>query len=314
MNIRVEQERREHEYLSRYASFSDESLGRDRPEEQCEMRTIYQRDRDRILHCKAFRRLKHKTQVFLAPTGDHYRTRLTHTLEVSQIARSISRALRLNEDLTEAIALGHDLGHTPFGHAGERTLNEICPLGFSHYKQSIRVVELLEKDGKGLNLTKEVRDGIVNHRTSGNPSTLEGKVVRLSDKIAYINHDIDDAIRAKIFSEDDIPKIYTSILGNSTKTRLNTMINDIVLNSMDNYRDTKFGHGEYTNGDYLIHLLDNVDADKLDEFLSHVNKDGSQEFDEFLMSQLEQNDYINTVVDSLIAEKNESMGVSSGRN
>ena len=220
MNIRVEQERREHEYLSRYASFSDESLGRDRPEEQCEMRTIYQRDRDRILHCKAFRRLKHKTQVFLAPTGDHYRTRLTHTLEVSQIARSISRALRLNEDLTEAIALGHDLGHTPFGHAGERTLNEICPLGFSHYKQSIRVVELLEKDGRGLNLTKEVRDGIVNHRTSGNPSTLEGKVVRLSDKIAYINHDIDDAIRAKIFSEDDIPKIYTSILGNSTKTKV----------------------------------------------------------------------------------------------
>lgn len=233
MNIRIEQERREHQYLSRYASFSDQSLGRDRPEPQCEMRTIYQRDRDRILHCKAFRRLKHKTQVFLAPTGDHYRTRLTHTLEVSQIARSISRALRLNEDLTEAIALGHDLGHTPFGHAGERTLNEICPLGFSHYKQSIRVVELLEKDGAGLNLTKEVRDGILNHRTSGNPSTLEGKVVRLSDKIAYINHDIDDAIRAKIFSENDIPKIYTNILGNSTKSRLNTLINDIVANSMD---------------------------------------------------------------------------------
>ena len=232
MNIRVEQERREHEYLSRYASFSDESLGRDRPEEQCEMRTIYQRDRDRILHCKAFRRLKHKTQVFLAPTGDHYSTRLTHTLEVSQIARSISRALRLNEDLTEAIALGHDLGHTPFGHAGERTLNEICPLGFSHYKQSIRVVELLEKDGEGLNLTKEVRDGIVNHRTSGNPSTLEGKVVRLSDKIAYINHDIDDGIRAGILKESDIPSEYTDVLGNSTKERLNTMISDIIMNSI----------------------------------------------------------------------------------
>lgn len=233
MNIREQQEQHEHEYLSKYASFSDESLGRDRYEEPCTMRTIYQRDRDRILHCKAFRRLKHKTQVFLAPTGDHYRTRLTHTLEVSQIARSISRALRLNEDLTEAIALGHDLGHTPFGHAGERTLNELCSTGFSHYKQSIRVVEILEKDGQGLNLTKEVRDGILNHRTSGMPSTLEGKVVRLSDKIAYINHDIDDAIRAKIFSEDAIPKKYTDILGNTTKSRLNTLINDIIDNSMD---------------------------------------------------------------------------------
>ncbi|MGN0328999.1 MAG: deoxyguanosinetriphosphate triphosphohydrolase [Lachnospira sp.] len=232
MNIREEQEKREHEYMSPYASFSDESRGRDRQEKACEMRTIYQRDRDRILHSKSFRRLKHKTQVFLAPEGDHYRTRLTHTLEVSQIARSISRALRLNEDLTEAIALGHDLGHTPFGHAGERTLNELCPSGFSHYKQSIRVVEFLEKDGLGLNLTWEVRDGILNHRTSGHPSTLEGKVVRLSDKIAYINHDIDDAIRAKIFSEDDIPSKYTDILGKSTKERLNTLINDIILNSL----------------------------------------------------------------------------------
>lgn len=232
MNIREEQEKHEHEHLSQYASFSDQSKGRDRQEEPCPMRTIYQRDRDRILHCKAFRRLKHKTQVFLAPEGDHYRTRLTHTLEVAQIARSISRALRLNEDLTEAIALGHDLGHTPFGHAGERTLNEICPMGFSHYKQSIRVVEMLEKDGEGLNLTWEVRDGIVNHRTAGNPSTLEGKIVRLSDKIAYINHDIDDAIRAKIFSEDDIPKRYTSVLGNTTKSRLNTLIKDIIINSM----------------------------------------------------------------------------------
>lgn len=231
MNIREEQERHEREHLSPYASFSDASKGRDTDEPQCEMRTIYQRDRDRILHCKAFRRLKHKTQVFLAPAGDHYRTRLTHTLEVSQIARSIARALRLNEDLTEAIALGHDLGHTPFGHAGERTLNELCPLGFSHYEQSVRVVEKLEKDGAGLNLTWEVRDGILNHRTSGSPSTLEGKIVRLSDKIAYINHDIDDAIRAHIFSEDAIPKVYTNILGNSTKERLNTLIRDIIENS-----------------------------------------------------------------------------------
>ncbi|MGN0406690.1 MAG: deoxyguanosinetriphosphate triphosphohydrolase [Bacteroides sp.] len=233
INIREEQEKKEHLYFSRFAAFSDESQGRDRPEEPCQIRTIYQRDRDRIIHCKSFRRLKHKTQVFLAPEGDHYRTRLTHTLEVAQIARSISRALRLNEDLTEAIALGHDLGHTPFGHAGERTLNALCPEGFSHYKQSIRTVEFLEKDGRGLNLTKEVRDGILNHRTAGMPSTLEGKVVRLSDKIAYINHDIDDAIRAKIFKEDDVPKEYSDILGNSTKTRLNTLINDIIFNSYD---------------------------------------------------------------------------------
>lgn len=232
MNIREEQEKREHLIFSPYASFSDESRGRDRDEEPCPMRTIYQRDRDRIIHCKTFRRLKHKTQVFLAPEGDHYRTRLTHTLEVAQIARSIARALNLNEDLTEAIALGHDLGHTPFGHAGERTLNSLCPMGFAHYKQSIRVVEFLEKDGQGLNLTWEVRDGILNHRTSGNPSTLEGKTVRLSDKIAYINHDIDDGIRAGILKESDIPSEYTDVLGNSTKERLNTMISDIIMNSI----------------------------------------------------------------------------------
>ena len=231
MNIREEQEKREHLIFSPYASFSDESRGRDRDEEPCPMRTIYQRDRDRIIHCKTFRRLKHKTQVFLAPEGDHYR-RLTHTLEVAQIARSIARALNLNEDLTEAIALGHDLGHTPFGHAGERTLNSLCPMGFAHYKQSIRVVEFLEKDGQGLNLTWEVRDGILNHRTSGNPSTLEGKAVRLSDKIAYINHDIDDGIRAGILKESDIPSEYTDVLGNSTKERLNTMISDIIMNSI----------------------------------------------------------------------------------
>ena len=232
MNIREEQEKREHLIFSPYASFSDESRGRDRDEEPCPMRTIYQRDRDRIIHCKTFRRLKHKTQVFLAPEGDHYRTRLTHTLEVAQIARSIARALNLNEDLTEAIALGHDLGHTPFGHAGERTLNSLCPMGFAHYKQSIRVVEFLEKDGQGLNLTWEVRDGILNHRTSGNPSTLEGKAVRLSDKIAYINHDIDDGIRAGILKESDIPSEYTDVLGNSTKEILNTMISDIIMNSI----------------------------------------------------------------------------------
>ena len=198
MNIREEREAWEQSYLSPYASKSSETMGRDRQEDKCDIRPEYQRDRDRILHSKAFRRMKHKTQVFLAPRGDHYRTRLTHTLEVSQTARTIARALRLNEDLTEAIALGHDLGHAPFGHAGEAVLNEICPEGFRHYIQSVRVVEVLEKNGLGLNLTKEVRDGMMNHSTSRMPKTLEGKIVRLSDKIAYINHDIDDAIRGKI--------------------------------------------------------------------------------------------------------------------
>ncbi|MCI9164110.1 MAG: deoxyguanosinetriphosphate triphosphohydrolase [Lachnospiraceae bacterium] len=233
MTIREAQEAWEAKYLSPYASLSRETKGRDEPEELCDIRPEYQRDRDRILHCKAFRRLKHKTQVFLAPEGDHYRTRLTHTLEVAQIARTVARALRMNENLTEAIALGHDLGHTPFGHSGERILDELCPDGFAHYRQSVRVVELLEKDGKGLNLTKEVRDGILNHRTSGSPSTLEGGIVRLSDKIAYINHDIDDAIRGKIFREADIPQQYTDLLGHSVRERLNTMIHDIIESSMD---------------------------------------------------------------------------------
>lgn len=231
LNTRQKLEIREHEILSPYAAFSDMSLGRDYEEKQCDIRPIYQRDRDRILHSKAFRRLKHKTQVFLAPEGDHYRTRLTHTLEVSQIARTIAKALKLNEDLTEAIALGHDLGHTPFGHAGERALNDVCQGGFKHYLQSIRVVELLENHGKGLNLSKEVRDGIRNHQMSTTPSTLEGKIVRLSDKIAYIHHDTDDAIRAGIIKEEDIPKEYKEILGSNLGTRLNTLIYDIIVNS-----------------------------------------------------------------------------------
>lgn len=231
MTIREQLELREREYLSPFASLSENSRGRDVPEPECDIRPVYQRDRDRILHCKAFRRLKHKTQVFLSPKGDHYRTRLTHVLEVSQNARTIAKALRLNEELVEAIALGHDLGHTPFGHAGERMLNELCEGGFRHNEQSVRIVEKLEKDGKGLNLTWEVRDGILNHQTSGNPSTLEGKVVRLSDKIAYINHDIDDAIRAHVLREEDIPLEYREILGFSTRERLNTLIHDIIKNS-----------------------------------------------------------------------------------
>lgn len=232
MTIRESMEQLEEQYLSPYAALSKNTLGRDKPEELCDIRPEYQRDRDRILHCKSFRRLKHKTQVFLAPEGDHYRTRLTHTLEVAQIARTIAKSLRLNESLTEAIALGHDLGHTPFGHSGEVVLDELCQDGFAHYQQSVRVVEVLEKDGQGLNLTKEVRDGILNHRTSGHPSTLEGCIVRLSDKIAYINHDIDDAIRARIFKEDDLPREYTDVLGHSVRERLNTMIHDIIENSL----------------------------------------------------------------------------------
>ena len=231
MTIRESTENWEEQFLSPYAALSRDSRGRDVDEPPCDIRPVYQRDRDRILHCKSFRRLKHKTQVFLTPKGDHYRTRLTHTLEVAQNARTIARALRLNEDLTEAIALGHDLGHTPFGHAGERALNAVCSEGFPHFEQSVRVVEKLEKGGQGLNLTWEVRDGILNHQMSGKAATLEGRIVRYSDKIAYINHDVDDAIRGGIIKEEEIPRVYTDILGHSTRERLNTMIHDIVNQS-----------------------------------------------------------------------------------
>lgn len=233
MTIREELERMEQETLSPYAMLSVNTKGRDVWEEPCDVRTAFQRDRDRILHCKAFRRLKNKTQVFLTPKGDHYRTRLSHTLEVSQNARTIAKALRLNEALVEAIALGHDLGHTPFGHAGEFILNEVCEDGFRHNEQSVRIVEKLEKSGKGLNLTWEVRDGILNHQSKSIPHTLEGKIVRLSDKIAYVNHDIDDAIRAQILTEDDIPLELRKTLGFSTKQRLNTLIHNIIVNSMN---------------------------------------------------------------------------------
>lgn len=233
MTIREELEQREIDYLSPYAKLSKDSRGRKKEEEECDIRPVFQRDRDRILHCKAFRRLKQKTQVFLLPKGDHYRTRLTHTLEVSQNARTVAKALRMNEDLVEAIALGHDLGHTPFGHAGERALNEVNPDGFRHNEQSVRVVDCLEKQGEGLNLTWEVIDGILNHKSSGSPNTLEGQIVQLSDKIAYINHDIDDAIRGGILREEDIPSKYTDVLGNSTRVRLDTMIHDVITSSMD---------------------------------------------------------------------------------
>jgi len=231
MNCREYVERAEEMLLSPYATLSKMTKGRKHPIRPCEMRTEFIRDRDRIVHCKSFRRLKHKTQVFLAPQGDHYRTRLTHTLEVSQIARSISRALRLNEDLTEAIAMGHDLGHTPFGHCGETMLNQLVPGGFEHNEQSLRVVEILENDGRGLNLTFEVRDGILHHTKRGTPATLEGKVVSLSDRIAYLNHDIDDAVRAGVISESDIPKSCVELLGNSHGTRIDSMIKDVVVQS-----------------------------------------------------------------------------------
>ena len=233
MLVREELEQSELHSLSPYASCAVRSGGRERPEAECDIRTCYMRDRDRIVHCKSFRRLKDKTQVFLSPKGDHYRTRLMHTMEVSQTARTVARCLSLNEDLVEAIALGHDLGHTPFGHAGERALNGICPLGFRHYEQSVRVAQVLEKEGRGLNLTVEVLDGMLNHGTSRRPKTLEGQIVRLCDKISYVHHDMDDAERAGILKETDIPGELRALLGESTRDRLNTFIHDIVSNSRE---------------------------------------------------------------------------------
>ena len=231
VNIREITEKNERLYFSSYACFSDSTKGRGRPEEKCTVRTEFQRDRDRIIHCKSFRRLKHKTQVFLSPEGDHYRTRLTHTLEVSQIARTIARALRLNEDLTEAVALGHDLGHTPFGHAGERALNSLVPGGFRHYEQSLRVVDKLEKDGRGLNLTYETRNGILCHTKGKQADTMEGRIVRIADRIAYINHDIDDAVRAGVISEAELPTEVGQLLGHGTSERINTLVLSLIENS-----------------------------------------------------------------------------------
>lgn len=233
MLLREELEKREYEILSEKAMKSADSAGRLFPEEKCEIRTEFQRDRDRIVHSKAFRRLMHKTQVFLAPEGDHFRTRLTHTIEVSQIARTIARSLNLNEDLVEAISLGHDLGHTPFGHNGEEVLNSVHPGGFQHNVQSLRVVDVLEssKSRKGMNLTKEVRDGIVNHTGSNKPCTLEGEIVKISDRIAYINHDIDDAIRSGVIAERDIPGTFLDVFGKSHRERINNMVIDVIKNS-----------------------------------------------------------------------------------
>jgi dGTPase len=247
-SIRQQIEEREAASLAPYAALSRETKGRLRPEEECPIRGAYQRDRDRIIHCKSFRRLKHKTQVFLAPTGDHYRTRLTHVLEVSQIARTISVALRLNGHLTEAIALGHDLGHTPFGHAGEAVLDELYPTGFRHYDQSLRVVNILEKKGEGLNLTVEVLDGIAKHSKgrreilpqdiSELPATMEGRVVRIADIIAYVNHDLDDAVRAGILSESQIPSHLQKLFGSSHSGRIGSMVYDLVVQTLKNGGET----------------------------------------------------------------------------
>jgi len=262
MNVREQYEIMENSILSEFACKSTDPVNtkRVRDEEKCPYRNEFQRDRDRILHCNSFRRLKRKTQVFLSPVGDHYRTRLTHTLEVAQIARTISRCMRLNEDLTEAVALGHDLGHSPFGHCGEAVLNEICPHGFKHYEQSVRVAEVLENNGKGLNLTFAVRDGIANH-TNGTASTREGCVVRLADTIAYINHDIEDSIRAGILTENDLPAECTEILGNTKSKRITTLIASVVEHgseSIDFMPDIRKAHDDlrsfmfrrvYTNPD-----------------------------------------------------------------
>jgi len=243
VTIREELERRERENLAPEAAKSALTRGRLRPEQEDDVRPAFQRDRDRVIHCKAFRRLKHKTQVFFAPTGDHYRTRLTHTLEVSQIARTIAKVLRLHEELTEAIALGHDLGHTPFGHAGERVIDELMPGGFNHYEQSLRIVDVLENEGRGLNLTWEVRDGIAKHSKgkSGSPvgmpperraSTIEGQIMRVADLIAYVNHDIDDAVRADLLSPEDLPRDLVDALGTSSSARISTLVKDVVAETL----------------------------------------------------------------------------------
>lgn len=278
MQIREQLEKREIGTLDPHASFAARTRGRLEYEEECDIRTCYMRDRDRIIHCKSFRRLKDKTQVFLAPQGDHYRTRMMHTMEVSQTSRTVARCLMLNEDLVEAIALGHDLGHTPFGHAGERALNDACPSGFLHSEQSLRIVDKLEKDGKGLNLTWEVRDGIKNHGMSCRPATLEGQIVRLCDKITYIHHDMDDAIRAGILNEKDVPKDLRNLLGHSTRERLNTFIHDIVESST--------GMGKIQMSDEIGRAMKDLRAFMFENLYTNAAAKGEEEKAELMISEL----------------------------
>ncbi|MCL2839819.1 MAG: deoxyguanosinetriphosphate triphosphohydrolase [Defluviitaleaceae bacterium] len=276
MTIREKRERWERECLSSMATKSADTQGRKHSSKYCDIRTEFQRDRDRITHSKAFRRLMHKTQVFISPEGDHYRTRLTHTMEVAQIARTISSALSLNEDLTEAIALGHDLGHTPFGHTGEDALNHILPDGFRHNEQSVRVVELLENDGAGLNLTFEVIDGILNHRTSCKPATFEGQVVQISDKIAYMNHDVDDAVRAGILNPADLPESAFKILGATPSIRIDFLVHNLVEYTQANPRkialspDITKVMGElrsYMFKNVYVHQLHSKERSKIDKMI-----------------------------------------------
>lgn len=310
-------------YLSPYARKDVDSKGRLRPLEPCPMRTEFQRDRDRIIHSKAFRRLKHKTQVFLSPEGDHYRTRLTHTLEVSQIARTMSRCLRLNEDLTEAIALGHDLGHTPYGHAGERALNKFTH--FAHNEQSLRMVDRIENDGMGMNLTFEVRDGIVNHTGDGVASTLEGKVVAFADKIAYINHDIDDAVRGGVIKEGDIPKRFTELFGSSHSKRISAMIADIISESYGKNtiaQSSEFAQGMSELRQYMFDTVytsplaksEEVKAIKMIEYLYLYYFDHEAELPEqfrYESEPLERRvcDYISTMSDTYAVRLFESITV-----
>jgi dGTPase len=289
MFTRVESEQREYEILSPFAAKAAASRGRRMAEEPCGFRTDFQRDRDRIVHSKALRRLMHKTQVFLAPEGDHYRTRLTHTLEVAQISRSIARSLRLNEDLTEAIAMGHDLGHTPFGHNGESFLGERHPGGFRHNVQSLRVVDVLDSSGgrRGMNLTEEVRDGILNHTGSVRPMTLEGQIVKISDRIAYINHDIDDALRSGIIAESDLPRDCVAVLGRTTKKRIDTLVTDMIvanaerdvigqsevcaaaMNQLRSYMFQSVYHNNQVKRDEELEKIRNLIFSLYDHYMSH---------------------------------------------
>lgn len=262
MNITKRTQELEKQILSPYATLSVNTKGREREEDDCNIRTPFQRDKDRIIYSKAFRRLKHKTQVFISPEGDHYRTRLTHTLEVAQIARTVARSLRLNEDLSEACALGHDLGHTPFGHAGEDVLNLVTTRGFKHNEQSLRVVEVLEGDD-GLNLTLEVRDGILNHCGSNMAQTLEGQIVKFADRIAYVNHDIDDAKRARIITEANLPKEAVRILGRDFGPRINTMVTDIIKNSIDKDKISMSKEVEDAMLELRKYMFDNVYTNSL---------------------------------------------------
>ncbi len=320
----------EDKYLSPYACKSKDTKGRVFPITPCNLRTEFQRDRDRIIHCKSFRRLKHKTQVFLAPEGDHYRTRLTHTLEVSQIARSIARALRMNEDLVEAISLGHDLGHTPFGHAGERALNRKMrdEGGFSHAAQSLRVVDCVEYDGKGMNLTFEVRDGIVNHTRKGNPATLEGKIVCFSDQIAYLNHDVDDAIRGGVIKATDLPQSVIDTFGNSHGKRIDSMIRDIIENSYGKNAVSPSERAAFAIEDFRKFMFDRVYSSSLakseepkvenmiemlfDYFLAHMD-----EMPEFILKSDASDkqkvcDYIATMSDTYLIHVFERIYVPKG--